>query len=155
MNPFLHPTFHLSIHKSNPTHHISLYVVTFPTINIHIFIIFVFLRNFQGSNLRVPQAAGQLKILIFLVKIKLFPIYVIIFCDAGQVPNFINCIGVAFITQLLMCILKIVRIQRKSHNVEIVFSVYHEGLFLKEKISSQREQILSSKRSPNFEKGHN
>ena len=38
------------------------------------------------SYLRVPQAAGQVKILIFLVKIKLFPIYANIFCDAGQVP---------------------------------------------------------------------
>ena len=38
------------------------------------------------SYLRVPQAAGQVKILIFLVKIKFFPIYVIKFCDAGQVP---------------------------------------------------------------------
>ena len=38
------------------------------------------------SYLQVPQAAGQVKILIFLVKIKTFPIYAIIFCDAGQVP---------------------------------------------------------------------
>ena len=29
---------------------------------------------------------GQVKILIFLVKIKFFPMYVNIFCDAGQVP---------------------------------------------------------------------
>ena len=40
--------------------------------------------------LRVPQAAGQVKILIFLVKIKFFPIYANIFCDAGQVPIFRN-----------------------------------------------------------------
>ena len=38
------------------------------------------------SYLRVPQAAGQVKILLFLVKIKIFPIYANIFCDAGQVP---------------------------------------------------------------------
>ena len=38
------------------------------------------------SYLRVPQAAGQVKILIFLVKIKIFPMYANIFCDAGQVP---------------------------------------------------------------------
>ena len=35
--------------------------------------------------LRVPQAAGQVKILIVLVKVILFPIDVNIFCDAGQV----------------------------------------------------------------------
>ena len=34
----------------------------------------------------MPQAAGQVKILIFLVKIKFFPIYANIFGDAGQVP---------------------------------------------------------------------
>ena len=38
------------------------------------------------SYLRVPQAAGQVKILTFLVKIKFFPMYANIFCDAGQVP---------------------------------------------------------------------
>ena len=38
------------------------------------------------SYLRVPQAAGQVKILIFLVKIKKNPMYANIFCDAGQVP---------------------------------------------------------------------
>ena len=37
------------------------------------------------SYLRVPQAAGQVKILIFLMKIKYFPIYANNFCDAGQV----------------------------------------------------------------------
>ena len=37
------------------------------------------------SYLRVPQAAGQVKILIFLVKIKFFPILANSFCDAGQV----------------------------------------------------------------------
>ena len=37
------------------------------------------------SYLRVPPAAGQVKILIFLVKIKFFPIYANDFCDAGQV----------------------------------------------------------------------
>ena len=52
-------------------------------------------RAIQGSKialvrsyLRVPQAAGQVKILIFLVKIKFFPIYDNSFCDAGQVPIF-------------------------------------------------------------------
>ena len=47
----------------------------------------------QGSKialvrlyLQVPQAAGQVKILIFLVKNKFFPIYANNFCDAGQVP---------------------------------------------------------------------
>ena len=38
------------------------------------------------SYLQVPQAAGQVNILIFLVKIKFFPIYANNFCDAGQVP---------------------------------------------------------------------
>ena len=38
------------------------------------------------SYLRVPKAAGRVKILIFLVKIKFFPIYANNFCDAGQVP---------------------------------------------------------------------
>ena len=38
------------------------------------------------SYLRVPQAAGQVKILLFLVKIKIFPIYANNFCNAGQVP---------------------------------------------------------------------
>ena len=38
------------------------------------------------SYLRVPQAAGQVKILIFLVKITFFPLYANKFCDAGQVP---------------------------------------------------------------------
>ena len=37
------------------------------------------------SYLRVPQAAGQVKILIFLVKINFFLIHAINFCDAGQV----------------------------------------------------------------------
>ena len=38
------------------------------------------------SYLRVPQAAGQVKILIFQVKIIFFPLYANKFCDAGQVP---------------------------------------------------------------------
>ena len=38
------------------------------------------------SYLRVPQAAGQVKMLIFLVKIRFIPIYANIFCDVGQVP---------------------------------------------------------------------
>ena len=49
--------------------------------------------TFQGSKialvrsyLRVPQAAGQVKILIFLMKIKIVHIYANIFCDVGQVP---------------------------------------------------------------------
>ena len=40
------------------------------------------------SFLRVPQAEGQVKILIFQVKIKFFPIYANSFCDAGQVLIF-------------------------------------------------------------------
>ena len=40
------------------------------------------------SYLQVPQAAEQVKILIFLLKIKFFPIYANNFCDAGQVPIF-------------------------------------------------------------------
>ena len=39
------------------------------------------------SYLRVPQAAGQVKIFIFLVQIIFFPIYVNTLCDAGQVPT--------------------------------------------------------------------
>ena len=57
----------------------------------------MFYSTIQGSKillvrsyLRLPQAAGQVKILIFLVKIKFFPIYANIFCDAGQVPIFRN-----------------------------------------------------------------
>ena len=38
------------------------------------------------SYLRVPQAAGQVKILMFLVKIKFLLIYANTFCNAGQVP---------------------------------------------------------------------
>ena len=38
------------------------------------------------SYLRVPQTAGQVKILLFLVKFKFPPIYANNFCDAGQVP---------------------------------------------------------------------
>ena len=37
------------------------------------------------SYLQVPQAAGQVKILIFLLKIKYFSINANNFCDAGQV----------------------------------------------------------------------
>ena len=47
------------------------------------------------SYLRVPHAAGQVKNLIFLVKIKFLPIYANIFCDIGQVPilrNFEGCV---------------------------------------------------------------
>ena len=50
-------------------------------------------RPRQGSKialvrlyLRVPQAAGQVKILIFLVKINFSPIFANNFCDTGQVP---------------------------------------------------------------------
>ena len=52
-------------------------------------------------------------------------------------------IGLGPIMHLLMCVMKIVHIKRKSHDVEIVFFLYHEGLL------SQREQIISFKRSPN------
>ena len=38
------------------------------------------------SYLRVPQAVGQVKILIFSVKIIFIPMYANIFRDAGQVP---------------------------------------------------------------------
>ena len=37
-----------------------------------------------GSYLRVPQAAGQVKIRIFLVKIKFFPIMPIVFVMQGK-----------------------------------------------------------------------
>ena len=40
------------------------------------------------SYLRVPQAAGQVKILRFLVNIEFSPYMPIVFCDAGQVPIF-------------------------------------------------------------------
>ena len=50
-----------------------------------------FSRTLQGSKialvrsyLQVPQAAGQVKILTFLVIFS--PMYANIFCDAGQVP---------------------------------------------------------------------
>ena len=38
------------------------------------------------SYLRVPQAVGQVKILIFSVKIIFIPMYANSFRDAGQVP---------------------------------------------------------------------
>ena len=38
------------------------------------------------SYLRVPQAAGQVKILLILVEFKFPPIHANNFCDAGQVP---------------------------------------------------------------------
>ena len=38
------------------------------------------------SYLQVPQAAKQVKILIFLVKIYFFHIYANNFCDTGRVP---------------------------------------------------------------------
>ena len=38
------------------------------------------------SYWQVAQAAGQVKILIFIVKIKFFPMYANICCEAGQVP---------------------------------------------------------------------
>ena len=38
------------------------------------------------SYLPVPQAAGQVKNLLFQVKIKFSPIYDNTFCDAGQMP---------------------------------------------------------------------
>ena len=51
-----------------------------------------YLQVTQGSKialvrlyLRVPQDAGQMNILLFLVKI-IFPIYANTLCDAGQVP---------------------------------------------------------------------
>ena len=53
------------------------------------------IRRLQGSKislvrsyLRVPLAAGQVKILRFLVNIKFSPYMPILFCDAGQVPIF-------------------------------------------------------------------
>ena len=71
------------------------------------------------SYLRLPQAAGQVKILIFLVKIEFFPIYANIFCDARQVPIFrnfeacpflrVNCgelpLTAVFLCQFLPCLL--------------------------------------------------
>ena len=42
------------------------------------------------SYLRVPQAAGQVEILLFLMKINMFPTYANNFCDAGQVPTLRN-----------------------------------------------------------------
>ena len=38
-----------------------------------------------GSYLRVPQAAGQVKKLIYLVKNKFFTMYASILCDARQI----------------------------------------------------------------------
>ena len=55
------------------------------------------------SYLQVPQAAGQVKILIFLVKIKLFPIYANIFCDAGQVPILRYFEACTFVGQNMEC----------------------------------------------------
>ena len=65
-----------------------------------------------------------------------------------------NSIGVATITQLGMCVMKIVHIQGRSPNVVSDFP-YHKELLLKERICSLWEQILSFKRSSNFEMGRN
>ena len=61
-------------------------------------------------------------------------------------------IGIDPITQLHMYVMKVVHIERKSNNYEK--RCFHAiiGLFLKEMISSSREQILSFKSSPHFEK---
>ena len=63
-------------------------------------------------------------------------------------------IDVAPITQLRMCVMKIVHIQGKSPDVVSDFP-YHKELVLKERIHSLWEQILSFKRSSNFKKGRN
>ena len=52
------------------------------------------------------------------------------------------------------------RSENCTHSKEIPKSgksvfAYHKGLLLKERISYRREQVLSFKRSPNFEKGRN
>ena len=45
------------------------------------------------SYLQVPQAAGQVKILLFLVKIKTIPIYANNFCDAGPILRYFEAWG--------------------------------------------------------------
>ena len=57
-------------------------------------------------------------------------------------------IGEAPITQLRMCVKKIVHIQGKSGDFP-----YHNYLLLKERIRLLLEQIISSKRSSHFKKG--
>ena len=52
-------------------------------------------------------------------------------------------IGVALNTYLRTYVLKIVHIQGKSYNVEIVFFSYQKGLLLYERTCSLWEQILS------------
>ena len=54
------------------------------------------------SYLRVPQAAGQVKILIFLEKIIFSPINANIFCDAGQVP-ILGYFEACYMAQLMRC----------------------------------------------------
>ena len=62
------------------------------------------------SYLQVPQGAGQVKILIFLLKIKYFPINANNVCDAGQVLilryfEACNCIFVTYFNIYLYCLL--------------------------------------------------
>ena len=63
-------------------------------------------------------------------------------------------IGVAPITQLRKCVMKIIHIQGRSPNVESDLP-YNKELLLKDRIRSLREQILSFKRSSHFEKVRN
>ena len=64
-------------------------------------------------------------------------------------------IGVAPIMQVKHVPYKNSNIQGRSLNViKVIFSYYKE-LLIKERICSQREQILSFKRSSHFEKGCN
>ena len=66
----------------------------------------------------------------------------------------IHGIGVAPMTQLRVCVTKIVHIHGRLPNVVSDFP-YHEELLLKERIRPLWEQILSLKRNFTFEKGRN
>ena len=64
----------------------------------------------------------------------------------------IVCIGVAPITQLRTCVIKIEPF-KGGHPMCQSDSSYHKELLLKERIRSLWEQILTFKRSSHFEKG--
>ena len=64
------------------------------------------------------------------------------------------CIGVAPITQLCTCVIKIITFKEVTLCGKSDFP-YHKELLLKERIHSLWEQILSYKRSSYFEKGSN
>ena len=81
------------------------------------------------SYLQVPQAAGQVKILIFLVKFIFFPIYANIFCGAGQVlilRYFEACLGWNGSISIGYCI----EILKSSNDTSLPSVIPHTALFI-------------------------